>query len=202
MFKEAKQEELFSIRRQSARYLKLRRIFEILLIIIFLPLIISVFIILSFIVLFDGNYKILFKQKRIGKDEKEFEIYKFQTIKYSEIDDKNNISKIGYFLRKHRLDEIPQLINLFKGEIALIGPRPEVVEEYIKFKSVIPNYNQRKLIPQGISGWAQVNHPHFDTIEGNKKKLEYDFYYIENLSLKLDMIIVIKTILFILSGKL
>lgn len=196
MFIEANQKEEISISKKAFRYLKFRRFFELFLILILSPFIFILILLLSILVLSDGHRKIFFKQKRIGYQEKEFDIYKFRTIKSSN----NNISNTGNFLRQHRLDEVPQIINVLKGDLYLIGPRPEVAEEYFEYKRIIPHYKIRKMIPQGITGWAQVNHPHFATAEGNQKKLDYDKYYIKNLSFKLDFKIVLNTIRYILTG--
>jgi lipopolysaccharide/colanic/teichoic acid biosynthesis glycosyltransferase len=198
MFIEVNQREPILISKDSFRYLKIRRYIELFLILLFSPFICIVFVFVSALVISDGHKKIFFKQKRIGFQEKEFEIYKFRTIKNSN----NNISKTGEFIRRHRLDEVPQIINILKGDLYLIGPRPEVAEEYFEFKNIIPQYHIRKMIPQGITGWAQVNHPHSATAEGNQKKLDYDKYYIKNLSLKLDFKIVLKTIRYIFTGQI
>ncbi|MCL5990749.1 MAG: sugar transferase [Bacteroidetes bacterium] len=103
-------------------------------------------------------------------------------------------------MRKHKLDELPQVWNVMKGDMSIIGPRPEMIEAYFYFLNSIPDYSKRKIIPQGITGWAQVNYNHTLTVEGNSRKLEFDIFYINNLSLKLDLIILIKTMKTVFTG--
>ena len=208
MFRESHKTELKINFEQSIVYLKIRRILEIFIIILCMPIISILFIFISLLVLIDSKGKIIYKQKRIGKKEKKFFIYKFQTLKNNEGDygignKKNqNLSKFSSFLRNHRLDELPQILNVIKGDLNLIGPRPEIEEEYKKYKNEIEGYGLRKLIPQGITGLAQVNQPHSDTTDGNRIKLEYDLFYIQNVSFFLDIKIIIKTIVYIFRGRL
>ena len=111
------------------------------------------------------------------------------------------ITFIGKILRKTRIDELPQLISVLKGEMSLIGPRPERPEFNILLESKIPHYNLRHLVKPGLSGWAQVNYPYGSSIEDSKYKLSYDIYYIKNFSILLDFIILFKTIRLVLNGK-
>jgi lipopolysaccharide/colanic/teichoic acid biosynthesis glycosyltransferase len=116
------------------------------------------------------------------------------------IDNDPRVTKIGKFLRKWRLDEIPQLLNVIKGEMGLIGPRPER-EVFIKeFEEKIPFYSQRLVVRPGLTGWAQVKYPYAATIEQTEEKLQYDLYYIKNMSFVLDFIVLIKTIRVVLFG--
>lgn len=111
------------------------------------------------------------------------------------------ITKIGRFLRKTRIDEIPQFINVIKNDMSIVGPRPEQ-PKIIKFLlKEIPYYNKRLNIKPGITGWAQVKHHYDESLEDVKTKLQYEFYYIENMSLSLDFKIIINTIFVILSLK-
>jgi lipopolysaccharide/colanic/teichoic acid biosynthesis glycosyltransferase len=109
-------------------------------------------------------------------------------------------TKLGAFLRKHRIDEIPQLLNVFKGEMSIIGPRPEAYYHFQYFSERIEFYQLRKCVPQGLTGLAQISYPYTDTLEGTIEKLKYDFYYISNLSFKNDLIILFRTINHILIG--
>jgi len=207
MFRDSYKTEIETDIRRTLNYLKIRRILEFFIILIFSPVILILMLFLSVLIAADNKGKVFFRQTRIGLYEKEFKIYKFQTFQNNGKNNSANngnseISKIGSFLRKHRLDEIPQFINLIKGELCLIGPRPEIINEYTTYKNSIENYPLRKLIPQGITGWAQVNHPHSETIEGNKIKLGHDLFYIKNLSLKLDLLIILKTVNYIFRGRI
>ncbi len=138
----------------------------------------------------DGG-SIFFTQERIGKDNKKIKIYKFRSM----ADDK--VTSVGNFLRKTRIDELPQIWNVIRGDLSLIGPRPEKVDMVASYNAQIPYYNIRHLIKPGLSGWAQIyheNHPHheLDVIE-TKNKLAYDLFYVKNRSLFLDFEIFLKT---------
>lgn len=145
---------------------------------------------------------ILYSQKRLGKHGKEFQIYKFRTMtieaekegaQMSKAQDPR-VTKVGRVLRKTRIDELPQLWNILRGDMTLIGPRPERPEFVQHFKDVIPFYTVRHLIKPGLTGWAQISHPYYATVGENMLKLQYDLYYIKNRSFLLDVRIVLKTI--------
>jgi len=144
---------------------------------------------------------IIFKQKRIGKDNKEFTLYKFRTMKVKEdlgIWAKENDERIflfGKILRRLHLDEIPQIINILKGELSFIGPRPEQVNITKELSEKIPFFNIRHIIQPGITGWAQVNYRYARSLEESKIKFEYDLFYLKNRNLFLDLLIFIRTIL-------
>ena len=149
---------------------------------------------------------LFFIHNRVGKHGKIIPIYKFRTMENKPTNEKNEtkkISKVGGFLRKTRLDELPQLLNVIKGDVSLIGPRPEapaLVEEYSK---TIPFYNIRHIVRPGLSGWAQVQQheaPKFGIdVKQTSTKLSYDLYYLEHSSLMLDIAIVLKTFKVLLS---
>ena len=116
---------------------------------------------------------------------------------------KNNderITYIGNILRRSRIDELPQIISVIKGEMSLIGPRPERPEFNKKLNKSIPNYYLRNYIKPGLSGWAQVNYPYGASLEDAKKKLSYDIYYIRNFSFWIDLIILFKTARIVFNG--
>ena len=104
-------------------------------------------------------------------------------------------------MRKTRMDELPQLICIFRGEMSFIGPRPEWVELVKEYSVKIPNYNLRHLIKPGITGWAQVNYPYGENLDDTIKKLEYDLYYMKHQTFLLDILIVMKTIRTVLFGQ-
>jgi len=152
---------------------------------------------------------ILFKQKRVGKDGKEFICYKFRSMvpdaekdkpKFATKDDPR-VFKWGRIMRKTRIDEIPQIINVLKGEMHIIGPRPERKYWIEQFEKEIPFYNLRHIVSPGITGWAQVNYPYGDSVEDAYQKLMYDLYYIKNWSLWLELKIIFKTIYIMISRK-
>lgn len=145
---------------------------------------------------------LFYSQMRIGAMGKPFLIYKFRTmVSNAETNgavfaQKNDprITKFGKFLRKTRIDELPQIWNVLRGEMSFIGPRPERPEFVAELEAAMPFYNLRHLIKPGLTGWAQINFPYAGTIEENLKKLQYDLYYIKNRSLLLDIAILLRTI--------
>jgi len=146
--------------------------------------------------------KLLYIQKRVGKNGEPFNIYKFRTmVKNAEKDgvkwaDKNDhrVTSFGRFLRRSRLDEIPQFINVLKGDMSIIGPRPERPFFVKELSRVIPFYETRHTIKPGLSGWAQVNSRYGASIEDSLVKLQYDLYYIKHRSFFLDINIIVKTL--------
>ena len=150
-------------------------------------------------------------QERVGKNNQIIKLYKFRTMTTAndgarwEKDNENKITKVGAILRKTRIDELPQLWNVFVGNISLIGPRPEFPEPVKHYEKQVPYYNIRHLVKPGLSGWAQIHHdrhPHHevDTVE-TKNKLSYDLYYINNRSFLIDLEIALKTIRILLTFK-
>ncbi len=191
------------------KYLTYRRIAEVALIMLLLPALLLIMLFISVPVFLCFKGKVIFRQQRVGTNGKIFTIYKFRTIDDNNGYDncgnplsKENVCMIGRFFRRHRFDELPQLLNVIKGDMSLIGPRPEIVRQFDFYAATIPNYSFRKSIPQGITGWSQVNYPHSDTVEGNYIKLKYDIEYINNIGFKLDMRIILSTIILILKGRL
>ena len=189
-------------------YLLIRRCIELISIVILSPILLTLFLLISVIVLIDMKKDIIYKQVRAGKNGKPFTMYKFRTMKELPrcrnnyfCHQKDRVTKFGYFLRVHRLDELPQAWNVMKGEMSFIGPRPEMIESYFYYLGSIQDYSKRTLIEQGVTGWAQVNYNHTMTMEGNKIKLNYDIYYINNVSFKLDCIILLKTLKTVITGK-
>lgn len=158
----------------------------------------------------DSKGPILFKQERCGLNGKLFNVYKFRSMY---IDAEKNtgpvwsfkndprITKIGRLIRKIRVDEIPQMINVLKGEMSLVGPRPERPFFVEKLSKEIPYYKRRLKVKPGLTGWAQVKHKYDETIDDVKKKLKYDLFYIENMSLRMDLKILFRTIFVVLFGK-
>jgi lipopolysaccharide/colanic/teichoic acid biosynthesis glycosyltransferase len=150
---------------------------------------------------------IFFKQKRVGRQEKLFLLYKYRTMKVlgsngsAEIHgavfatkDDPRITSIGKFLRRTRIDELPQFINILKHEMGIIGPRPERPEFVQQLSTAMPFYSLRHLIKPGLTGWAQLQNSYYGTIEENLQKLEYDLYYIKNRGPLLDIAICLRTI--------
>ncbi len=144
----------------------------------------------------DDGGPVFFFQERTGRNSRPIRIAKFRSMK--EVGGQNRVTRVGYFLRRTRLDELPQLWNVVLGDLSLIGPRPEIPTLVKEYEDQIPYYNIRHLITPGLSGWAQLyhdNHPHHasDVVE-TKVKLSYDLYYIKNRSFILDIKIALKTL--------
>jgi len=145
----------------------------------------------------------LYRQRRMGLDGVPFLVYKFRSM-YQDAEERTGavwatkddprITPIGRFLRNYRLDELPQLLNVLKGEMSLVGPRPERPEFVKTLSEQIPFYRQRLCVRPGITGWAQINHKYGDTIEDTIRKLEYDLYYIKNMSFSLYTYIIFQTL--------
>ena len=161
------------------------------------------------LLLCDEGHGFFSVQERIGKNNQLIKMYKFRTMKIANdagkwnTEEKNYVTKIGAFLRKTRLDELPQFWNVIFGDVSLIGPRPEFPDAVKTYEHEIPYYGIRHLIKPGLSGWAQIyhdNHPHHGIgIVETKEKLSYDLYYLKNRSFMLDMQIGLKTIKKLLS---
>jgi sugar transferase (PEP-CTERM/EpsH1 system associated) len=157
-----------------------------------------------------GGGPILFRQYRVGKGGRPFELFKFRTMvpdaesdgrpKFAEADDPR-VTLFGKILRKTRVDELPQFLNVLRGDMSLIGPRPERPEFVCDFDRCIPLYGKRHAVKPGLTGWAQVKFPYAATIEDTARKLQYDLYYIKNRSAWLDAGILVRTIGVVLTGK-
>ncbi|MBI9048601.1 MAG: sugar transferase [Anaerolineaceae bacterium] len=154
-------------------------------------------------ILIDSGWPIFYTQDRLGKRGKEFRIIKFRTmIQESEKDGvarmasqtDNRITRVGNFLRKSHLDEFPQFINIFRGDMSLVGPRAEQTTLVEKLQKDVPFYRARLLVKPGATGWAQVNFGYAATVEETRVKLEYDLYYIKHQNLIMDISIIIRTI--------
>lgn len=150
---------------------------------------------------------ILFRQERVGRQEKKFILYKYRTMKVLGSDgsaemhgpefakkDDPRITRVGKFLRRTRLDELPQFINILKNQMGIIGPRPERPEFVKQLTEKLPFYSLRHLIKPGLTGWAQLRNAYYGSIEENLRKLEFDLYYIKNRGPLIDIAITLKTI--------
>jgi len=150
---------------------------------------------------------LFFRQTRVGKNRLLFDIVKLRTMRvspggdaYTRVADQR-ITRVGRFLRNTRLDEVPQLWNVLRGDMSLIGPRAEWVRLVNNYEQQIPCYHFRHLVKPGITGWAQVSYNYGENIEDTLRKLEYDLYYIRYFSFVLDASIILKTIHLMLFGK-
>ena len=171
---------------------------------------IPLWIIISILIKVDSRGPILYKQKRVGKNNTIFNAIKFRSMvkeaekqtgpMWAEKDDPR-ITIVGRFLRRFRLDELPQLLNVLKGHMSLVGPRPERPFFVEKLKQEYPFYMRRSKIRPGITGWAQIKHSYDENIADVREKLRYDFFYIENVDIWLDLKIILTTFWVMISGK-
>jgi exopolysaccharide biosynthesis polyprenyl glycosylphosphotransferase len=186
-----------------------KRFFDILLSCIGICLALPLFPFAALLVKLDSQGPIFYSQMRMGRGSKPFRAWKLRTM--TDGADRNNvhwttnndsrITRVGRIIRKTRLDEVPQLINILKGEMSLIGPRPEALSLVEMYTREISYYPERHLAAPGITGWAQINYPYGNSIEDTRQKLMYDFYYIKNRCFTLDLLIFLKTIKIVLTGR-
>jgi lipopolysaccharide/colanic/teichoic acid biosynthesis glycosyltransferase len=138
----------------------------------------------------DSGLPVFYRQERVGLNGKRFRILKLRTM----LDD-DQVTKVGRFLRRSHIDELPQLWNIFHGEMSMVGPRPERPKYVEKFEKEIPNYSLRHTVKPGLAGWAIVQKGYETTAEDALIKLPYDLYYIDHQSLSFDLAILIRTIM-------
>jgi len=189
-------------------YERLKRMSDIALSLLGLTLALPVLMLCAAAVWLDDRGPVFFSQIRVGRNRIPFQLYKFRTMRpdaapgvlYTQPSDAR-ITRVGRLLRAARLDEIPQLWNVLRGDMSLIGPRAEWTKLVERYEKEIPCYHFRHLVKPGITGWAQVNYPYGANIEDTLRKLEYDLYYIRFFSFVLDASIVLKTIHIMLGGK-
>ncbi len=188
-------------KKKNVLYLIMVRIIDVIVSVIGLSVL---FVISPFILLFNliwNKGPFLFNQERIGKNEVQFKIYKLRTMiinaekngaVFATFND-DRITPFGKLLRKTRIDEFPQFINVLKGQMSIIGPRPERKVFVDQIASEIPLYHTRHIVKPGLTGWAQINYPYGETLEDSLMKLEYDLYYIKHRNIFLDINIAVKT---------
>jgi lipopolysaccharide/colanic/teichoic acid biosynthesis glycosyltransferase len=195
-------------------FMRVKRLADILLVAMLLPLLIVPLLIVALLVRLDSPGPVLFRQERIGYRGRPFCMTKFRTMRVEAAprkeadrrlmamtsDNDPRITKLGTFLRRTRIDELPQMLNILLGHMSWIGPRPEAAELSSYYRAEIPFYDYRHIVRPGITGWAQVNQGHVTTLSDVNDKLQYDFYYIKNFSYWLDLLILARTVRVILTG--
>jgi lipopolysaccharide/colanic/teichoic acid biosynthesis glycosyltransferase len=158
----------------------------------------------------DSEGPALFRQQRVGFAGRSITVYKFRTMRTAEADDDiraaitadgdGRVTSVGRILRNLRLDELPQILNILRWEMSWIGPRPEAEVLSAWYTSELPFYRYRHVVKPGISGWAQTNQGHVAEVDQVRRKLQYDFYYIKYFSPWLDILILVRTIITIMTG--
>lgn len=189
----------------------IKRLLDVVMSFIFLILVSPFWVIISIVIKLTSKGPILYKQTRVKINDTLFTIYKFRSMKTDAekegavwtTNDKTDtrITIFGKFLRKTHLDEIPQLINILRGDISFVGPRPERPEFTKMLNEKVQYYDLRHAVKPGLTGWAQINYQYGSSIEDSKEKLKYDFYYIKNRNIFLDFLIVLKTIAMLLQKR-
>ena len=169
-----------------------------------------IFLMVALAIRMDSPGPIFFRQERVGERGQSFTLLKFRTMRHNAeaqsgpvwaVQDDPRVTRVGYWLRKTRLDELPQIWNVLLGEMSFIGPRPERPHFVVQLQEKIPYYVQRHSVKPGITGWAQVRYPYGSSIHDAEEKLQYDLYYIKNMSGLLDIDILLSTIRVVLFGK-
>ena len=187
----------------------IKRGMDLMLALILMVILSPLALIVSIIIKLESKGPVIFKQMRIGENMRPFKVYKFRSMrlhdpeKYSKytLDNDSRVTKFGKFIRRTRIDELPQLWNILKGTMSFVGPRPEwdiLAKDYAR---QIHYYNLRHLIKPGITGWAQVMFPYGESLDDAKKKLEYDLYYLKHQDFILDVLVVVKTAKAVFFGK-
>lgn len=185
----------------SPLYIIIKRTIDLFIVFITLPITLPIMLIIAIIIKLESKGSIFFTQERKGQGNSNFIIYKFRSMHKTTITSEKRITKVGKVIRKIRLDELPQIFNIIKGDMSLIGPRPLEPNEFIeKFKDEIPFYIYRHIVKPGMTGWAQVMQGHTSHENDTIIKIQYDFYYIKNFSFWLDALILLKTIRVIITG--
>jgi exopolysaccharide biosynthesis polyprenyl glycosylphosphotransferase len=189
---------------------KLKRTCDVIAAAIGLILASPIFPLLALLIKSDSPGPVFLRQMRMGEREKPFALYKFRTMRQNAENETGavwarkhdaRITRTGGFLRKTRLDEIPQLYNVLKGDMSLIGPRPERPEFVDTLKEAIPYYSERHFVKPGVTGWAQISYPYGASVEDAIEKLRYDLFYIKHMSLFFDLVILLETIKVVLFGR-
>jgi lipopolysaccharide/colanic/teichoic acid biosynthesis glycosyltransferase len=185
-------------------YMKGRRLADIVMTITAAPILLIVSLVVGVAIRISMGGPVFFTQQRMGQHNQIFRMYKFRSMRPMKASDTahcpERITPLGHFLRRYRLDELPQFLNILQGNMTLIGPRPDSVELAEQYSREIPVYNMRHLVKPGLTGWAQVSQGHICSVEDTIEKLQYDLFYIKNFAFWLDFKIVLKTIFTLLTG--
>lgn len=190
----------------SRQYLLVRRFIELLLTVAVLPLLSLVLAVIAAVVRYDSPGPVLFVQSRVGRRGRVFRMVKFRTMyhgvegpSFTEADDPR-VTRVGAFLRRCRLDELPQVVNILRGEMSWVGPRPEALSLEKGYVRDIQHFALRGIVRPGLTGWAQINQGYAHEADGMRAKLEYDLYYLKHCSLWLDLVIILRTFAVVFRG--
>lgn len=192
-------------------YRGVKRTIDVAACLVLLPILLPPMLLVALLIRLDSSGPVLFRQERMGYQGHPFRVVKFRTMAERPVgedersaaitrSDDDRITKLGRFLRRSRIDELPQIVNVLRGEMSWIGPRPEALSLSQWYERELPFYAYRHIVRPGITGWAQVNQGHVAELDDVHVKLHYDFYYIKHFSAWLDILIVLRTIATMLTG--
>jgi exopolysaccharide biosynthesis polyprenyl glycosylphosphotransferase len=188
----------------------MKRAFDLVVAVVLLLIVLPLLALIACLISFDGGAPIIYRQERVGCRGQRFTLLKFRSMTkdaekdgqaaWANINDPR-VTAIGRFMRRTRVDELPQLINVLRGEMSFVGPRPERPTFVSMLTEQIPFYGVRHSVKPGITGWAQVRYTYGANVEESIKKLEYDLYYVKNHTLLLDILILFKTVRVVMLGE-
>ena len=189
-------------RRDTVWYEVSRRTLDVIGSLLLLAFALPLLLLVAFLIKVDSTGPVLYRQSRVGLHGRIFTMLKFRSMRVdAEVagpcwatDRDPRMTRIGAFIRATRLDEVPQLLNVLRGEMSLVGPRPERPHFVQQLAAIIPRYNERTHVLPGITGWAQINYPYGASVEDARAKLAFDLFYINNRALLLDLRILLRTI--------
>ncbi len=195
-------------------FMRLKRLFDVVLVLLLAPLLVLPLLAVASLVKMDSPGPVFFRQERVGFRGRPFVVTKFRTMRVEQQaedhetrraramtgDNDPRITRLGAFLRRTRIDELPQMLNILLGHMSWIGPRPEALDLSNWYQQEIPFYDYRHIVRPGITGWAQVNQGHVTELHDIDAKLQFDFYYIKNFSYWLDFLILMRTAQVVFSG--
>lgn len=196
---EAQGHELFGMFKRAA---------DVVTVVLSAPIVLPLATLVALAIRLDSDGPAIFRQERVGRGGTTFRLYKFRTMRVAGDDapaqfaqrGDPRVTRIGHVLRRFRLDELPQLWNVLRGDMSLIGPRPEQTSFVQQFVRKFPQYHYRHMVRPGLSGWAQVHHGYAASEEATSVKLQFDLYYVKHLSFSLDAVIALRTVRTILTG--
>ena len=189
-------------RRDTVWYEVSRRTLDVIGSLLLLAFTLPLLLLVAFLIKVDSTGPVLYRQSRVGLHGRIFTMLKFRSMRVDAeaagpcwaTDRDPRMTRIGAFIRATRLDEVPQLLNVLRGEMSLVGPRPERPHFVQQLAAIIPRYNERTHVLPGITGWAQINYPYGASVEDARAKLAFDLFYINNRALLLDLRILLRTI--------
>jgi exopolysaccharide biosynthesis polyprenyl glycosylphosphotransferase len=195
--------------RKSGLLVWAKRMCDVVVSLLALALCLPLFVIVAAAIFLESGSPVLYRQTRTGLRGKPFQMLKFRSMRIDAeeagpqwaADADPRITRVGRWIRKLRIDELPQLVNVLRGEMSLVGPRPERPEFVDMLEEQIPYYGLRHSVRPGITGWAQVKYQYGASVEDTKTKLEYDFFYIKHLSIMLDLAVLFETTKVMVSGR-